>query len=346
MKNKWKGKNGKWLGLIMLILPFLFVFISLFIGKYPVSLGEVLAALRSIVPTSANAQTVEVSETIQTVVLQLRLPRAIEAGVVGACLAVSGAAFQGTFRNPLATSGLLGASNGAAFGAALSIVLFGTTYYTCGFAFVFGIIAVCCSYWIARVYQSVQGIMIILGGTIVSSLFSALLTLVKYVADVDSDLPAIVYWLMGSVSAASYKDAWLLIPALAGIVILCIKAWNINILSMGDREASSLGIEVNREKCVIIMAATLCTASAVCMAGVISWVGLIIPHIVRMIVGNDNRKLLPMSVSLGAMFMIVIDVISRSISSSEIPLGVLTAIVGAPFFVALLKKTKGGGWQE
>lgn len=217
-----------------------------------------------------------------------------------------------------------------------------STYFL---AFAFGILAVVFSYWIARIYKTVPTIMLILGGTIVSSIFSALTTLLKYLADIESELPAIVYWLMGSVSSVSYEDFWALIPIFAGMAVMFLYAWKMNVLSMGDKEARSMGVDVFKSKLVIVIAATLSTAGAVCLAGVVGWIGLVIPHMGRMIVGNDNRKLLPVSASIGAVFMVVIDTISRSISTSEIPLGVLTAIVGAPFFIVLLKKTKGGGWN-
>lgn len=187
--------------------------------------------------------------------------------------------------------------------------------------------------------------MLILGGTIVSSVFSALLTLLKSIADVNSELPAIVYWLMGSVASVSYKDFWAVLVILAGIVGLAFFSWQINVISMGEKEARTMGVNVVFSKRMIIACATLATAGAVCISGIIGWVGLIIPHIGRMLIGNDTRKLLPVSMSLGAVFMVTIDTISRSVTTSEIPLGVLTALVGAPFFVFLLKKTKGGGWQ-
>ena len=275
----------------------------------------------------------------------LRLPRVIAAAAVGVGLSVSGASYQGVFKNPLVNSGLLGVSSGAGFGAALAIVLFKNMESTYFLAFAFGILAVVFSYWIARIYKTVPKIMLILGGTIVSSIFSALTTLLKYLADIESELPAIVYWLMGSVSSVSYEDFWALIPIFAGMAVMFLYAWKMNVLSMGDKEARSMGVDVFKSKLVIVIAATLSTAGAVCLAGVVGWIGLVIPHMGRMIVGNDNRKLLPVSASIGAVFMVVIDTISRSISTSEIPLGVLTAIVGAPFFIVLLKKTKGGGWN-
>jgi iron complex transport system permease protein len=325
----------------LILIPVLFIFISLFIGRYIVSVKDVLKSIINGIGIGNYDLTREAS----TVVMQLRLPRAIAAAFIGGGLAASGTAFQGVFRNPLVNSGLLGVSSGAGFGAALAIILFNGYGQVGLFAFVFGILAVALSYWIARIYKTVPVVMLILGGTIVSSIFSALLTLLKYIADVNNELPAIVYWLMGSVASVSYDDFWTLVPIGAGIIVLLLFGWKINVIAMGDKEAKSMGVDVGRIKLLVIIAATLATAGAVCLSGVIGWIGLVIPHIGRMVVGNDNRKLMPVSISIGAAFMVMIDTISRSITSSEIPLGVLTAIVGAPFFIFLLKKTKGGGWR-
>mgnify|MGYP000843913009 FL=1 len=324
------------------IFVILLLVLALFVGRYNVSASEVIFSLSNFLGLTSYNLTVEA----QTVVVYLRAPRAIAAAFVGAGLAVSGAAFQGVFRNPLVNSGLLGVSNGAGFGAALAIILFGTQIAIYGFAFTFGVLAVAFSYWIARIYKAVPTVMLILGGTIVSAIFSALLTLLKFIADVNSQLPAIVYWLMGSVASVNYEDFWTLIPITLGTVILLFFGWRINVISMGDKEARTMGVDVGFCKIMIILAATLATAGAVCIAGVVGWVGLVIPHIGRMLIGNDNRKLLPVAISLGSAFMVLIDTFSRSVCSAEIPLGVLTSLIGAPFFIFLLKKTKGGGWQE
>lgn len=327
--------------ILLILIPLIAILISLFIGRYHVSVQEVIQT----VAVALGINKGSASEEVFSVVVYLRLPRVIAAAAVGVGLSVSGASYQGVFKNPLVNSGLLGVSSGAGFGAALAIVLFKNMESTYFLAFAFGILAVVFSYWIARIYKTVPTIMLILGGTIVSSIFSALTTLLKYLADIESELPAIVYWLMGSVSSVSYEDFWALIPIFAGMAVMFLYAWKMNVLSMGDKEARSMGVDVFKSKLVIVIAATLSTAGAVCLAGVVGWIGLVIPHMGRMIVGNDNRKLLPVSASIGAVFMVVIDTISRSISTSEIPLGVLTAIVGAPFFIVLLKKTKGGGWN-
>lgn len=281
----------------------------------------------------------------QTIVWDIRMPRAILGALVGGCLAVSGASFQGLFRNPLVSSGILGVTSGAGFGAALAILLFNATAPIYLFAFAFGGLAVLISFLIGRIYNTTPTIMLVLGGTIVSSVFSALISFTKYVADPGNELPTIVFWLMGSLASARYQDIIIAgLPMLLGITGLLAVRWRINVLSMGDKEAHTLGINIRLNKGIVIVCATLATAGAVCVSGIIGWVGLVIPHIGRMLVGNDNRILIPASLSLGACFLILVDNLGRMLTGSEIPLGILTALVGGPFFVYLLKSTKGGGW--
>ncbi len=326
---------------LLLIGPLAFIFISLFIGRYPISIALVAKILWcKITYSSCN-----IPQMYQTIVWDIRMPRAILGALVGACLAVSGASFQGLFRNPLVSSGILGVTSGAGFGAALAILLFNTTAPIYIFAFLFGGLAVLCSFLIGRVYNKTPTIMLVLGGTIVSSVFSALISFTKYVADPSNELPTIVFWLMGSLASARYQDIMLAgIPMLMGIIGLLAIRWRINVLSMGDKEAHTLGINTRLNKGIVIVCATLATAGAVCVSGIIGWVGLVIPHIGRMLVGNDNRILIPTSLSLGACFLILVDNLGRMLTGSEIPLGILTALVGGPFFVYLLKSTKGGGW--
>ncbi len=344
------------------VLPFIIGFIALFCGRYPLSIPEVVSSLVSfalpgalggVLPFAfpeavrslfAFALPGNIPSDVYSLVITIRLPRVLAALAVGAALAASGAAFQGVFRNPLVNPGLLGVSNGAGFGAALAIVLFGGGLLIYPSAFIFGIIAVFASYWIARVYKSTPTIMLILGGTIVSSVFAALVSLMKYVADPGTQLPSIVYWLMGSLASVDFSDFWAVAIIALGGLILALCSWRIDVLSMGDKEARSLGLEVNRNKALIIGGATLATAGAVCLAGVVGWVGLIIPHIGRMVVGSTNRILIPVSMALGGAFLVVVDTCARCLWASEVPLGILTALIGAPFFVYLLKRTKGRDW--
>lgn len=327
--------------LILIMSPLIFIFVSLFIGRYSVSVPSVLTILWDKLTMSPGS----VPEQMQAIVWDIRLPRAILGALVGASLAISGASFQGLFRNPLVSSGILGVSSGAGFGASLAIILFNSNEFTYLFAFIFGGLAVFMSYLIGRVYNTTPTVMLVLGGTIVSSIFSALISLAKYVADPYNQLPSIVFWLMGSLASPRLDSIITAgIPMIIGIVGLILVRWRINVLSMGDKEAQALGINTTLNKGLVIICATLATAGAVCVSGIIGWVGLVIPHIGRMLVGNDNKVLLPASLSLGACFLILVDNLGRVISGSEIPLGILTALVGGPFFIYLLKTTKGGGW--
>jgi len=327
---------------IVFLSPVLLFFLTLFIGRYPVPLKDIPQILTyPLLKDYSGMQDVN-----STVIWDIRMPRAIIAALVGASLAASGAAFQGLFQNPLVNSGMLGVSSGAGFGAALAILLFSrSSPYIYVFALFFGGLAVFLSYTVGRIYNTTPTIMLVLGGVVVSSMFSSLLSFIKYIADPYNQLQAITFWLMGSFAAASRQD--ILIgapPMLIGITGLILIRWRINILSMGDREAQTLGINTNLEKLIAIGFATLATAGAVCVSGTIGWVGLVIPHIGRMLTGNDNKTLIPVSCALGASFLIIIDNTSRILSSGEIPIGILTSLVGGPFFIYLLKRTKGGAW--
>jgi len=321
---------------VLLFLPLLAMLLSLFIGIYSISPARIAAAV---------FRPGTVSAADYAVVWNLRIPRILAAAFVGAALSVSGAAFQGVFRNPLANSGLLGVSNGAGFGAALAIVFLGGGAYTYLCSFIFAVLAVLFSYLAGRFCGTTPNVTLILGGVIVSSLFGALTSLLKYLADPLSQLPAITYWLMGSFASVNQTHFIAFIPMSAGMAIVLFSRWKINVLSMGDREAAGLGVNVALSKGLVIFGATLATASAVCISGVIGWVGLVMPHISRMLVGSDNAKLMPLSVSLGAAFLVLVDIAARSLTSAELPIGILTAVVGTPFFIYLLRKTKGGGWK-
>ena len=326
-------------GITLGVLPFACMFACMLMGRYAISPGQVLAVLANML----GAQ-YAVPDEVATLVAQVRLPRVLAAGAVGAALAASGAAYQGVFRNPLVNPGLLGVSSGAGFGAAFAIVVAGGGMLVYPSAFAFGILAVACSYGIARVYKQTPTIMLILGGTIVSSVFSALVSLMKYVADPETQLPSIVFWLMGSLSNIGWENLWALAPIALGVAVLVFLSWRIDVLSMGDKEARAMGVNVAPAKAAVVCGATLATAGAVCMAGTVGWVGLVLPHIGRMIVGSQNKRLVPASCSLGASFLVVVDTVARCLWASEVPLGILTALIGAPFFVYLLKKTKGATW--
>ena len=279
------------------------------------------------------------NSTITTIVYEIRLPRILGAIVVGACLAISGAAFQSIFKNPLVSSDLLGVSNGAGFGAALAILLSGANIVTQIFAFVFGLISVATTYLISRTYKAGGILVLVLSGVAISAFFNSLISAIKFIADPDDKLPEIVYWLMGSLASINAdKLLMILIPVIIGLVILLLLRWHMNLLAMGDEEAQSLGLNPSRIRLLIIAGCTLLTSAAVSISGIVGWVGLIIPHMARMIVGPDNRVLLPASLSLGASFLLLIDNISRAVIAIEIPIGILTAIIGVPIFLYLLKR--------
>ena len=328
-------ENKEILSIILLIfLPIFLFFASFLLGRYPISPIDVInTILCPIFPQ------LEVSPTITTIVFEIRLPRIIAALIVGAALAMAGAAFQSIFKNPLVSSDLLGVSNGAGFGAALAIVLSGSNAVVQIFAFIFGLISVSVTYLISRAYKAGGILILVLSGVAISAFFNSLISAIKFVADPDDKLPEIVYWLMGSLASVTVdKLIMISIPIIIGFAILIALRWQMNLLAMGDEEAQSLGLNPSRVRLLVIAGCTLLTSAAVSVSGVIGWIGLVIPHMARMIVGPDNRILIPASLSLGASFLLLIDNISRAFISIEIPIGILTAIIGVPIFLYLLKK--------
>jgi iron complex transport system permease protein len=326
---------------LLIVVPLALLYVSLFVGRFAVSPIDVARILfAQVFPLAPDW-----SKSVETIVLQIRLPRAIIAMFVGAGLAISGAAYQGMFRNPLVSTDILGVSAASGFGAAVALLLSRNAVELQLIAFAFGLAGVALTYLLARVSQTTPVLMLVLSGVVVAAFFSALLSGVKYVADPDSKLPAITYWLLGSLNAASIKGLTMTLPPIiAGSVGLLLVRWKLNVLTMGDEEARSLGIETEWIKGIIIVCTTLITAAAVSVCGMVGWVGLVIPHVGRMLVGPDHRVLLPASLSIGATYLLVIDDIARTASAGEIPLGILTAIIGAPFFGYLLRRTR-GTWQ-
>jgi iron complex transport system permease protein len=271
------------------------------------------------------------------VVLVIRLPRVIAAALIGSALALSGGAYQGVFKNPLVSPDLLGVSAGAGVGASIAILIHLPGWAVQTFAFIAGIIAALGATSLPRLMRNRTILMLVLSGIIVSGFMSAIQGILKYIADSDSELPSIVYWLMGSLTAIKWDSirstAPLMLPAAA---ILLLIRWRINLLSLNDIEARALGVNVGRMRGFVIICSTVLTASAVCLSGTIGWVGLIIPHLSRLLVGEDNRRILPSCVLLGASFMVVVDTLARNLTSGEIPLSILTGLIGAPLFVFIL----------
>ena len=326
---------------ILIALPLVVFFCSLFFGRYhisPVTCMQVL--LSRVIPIEHTWDS-----TVETIIWQIRMPRAIMGLLIGAGLSISGASFQGMFQNPLVSPDILGVSAAAGFGACLSILLSANDATIQVTAFVFGIIGVALAYMLSRVYKTTPVLMLVLSGVVVGSVFSSLISVTKFVADPYSKLPAITFWLMGSLSSASYDELIRVGPPIVlGCIGLLLVSWRINLLSMGDEEARSLGVRTELLKGIIIVCCTVITASAVCVAGMVGWVGLVIPHIGRMLVGPNHKLLLPACIAIGGAYLLFIDDLARTITPMEIPLGILTAMVGAPFFGYLLRRTK-GSWK-
>ncbi|AHF79482.1 FecCD family ABC transporter permease [Thermococcus paralvinellae] len=282
---------------------------------------------------------VHMTELARTIILDVRLPRIIAASLAGAALSLAGLAFQNLFRNHLAGPNILGVTSGAAFGAVIAILLFSfNPYLVQTFSFVFGLVAVVIAYKMSRLVG--DGIIsLLLAGIAVSAFFSALVGIAKYLADPYDKLPTIVFWLLGSFAGIRWEDLkFFSIPILLGIFGLTAMRWAFNVLSLGDDEAKALGMNVSLYRKVIISLAALAVSATTAISGMISWVGLVSPHIARLIVGYDNRKLVPASAFVGATLLLICDDIARTLTPSELPLGVVTSLIGAPILVAILAR--------
>lgn len=310
------------------------LFASISIGRFGIPLGEVA---KTFLARFFKSVAVE-DPAYSTVIFSIRLPRIVAAMLIGAALSQSGAAYQGLFNNPLVDPYILGISAGAGLGASIAILLGGNHLVIQLSAFAFSIVAVLITVFAAR--SSRSNIALVLSGFIVSSLFSSIISFLKYYADPYTKLPSIVFWLMGSLSQISMNDLLYIIPfVLLAILLLFLLRWKLNILSLGQEEAITLGENPARLKLSIIIISSLLTSLCVSLSGIIGWVGLVIPHLGRMLVGPDYRKLLPVSLFLGSLYLVVMDTLSRSLAASEIPIGILTAFVGAPFFIFLMRRT-------
>ena len=302
---------------------------SVFLGRFHLTLSELASLL--------GLSKAPVREGASNVLFQIRLPRIAAAVLVGAALSSAGASYQGMFRNPMVSPDILGASTAAGFGAAMAI-LFGFGYFGITVtAFVFGIAAVLLSYLVSRFSRANETLALILAGMVVSSLFSAGTSFVKLVADTQEQLPAITYWLMGSLASIKQKDLiFLTIPFVVGLLPLLLLRWRVNLLTVGEDEAKTMGVNTTALRLAVIVCATLLTASAVAVSGMIGWVGLIVPHFCRMLFGSDYRRLLPATAIFGGAFLLLTDDIARTVTAGEIPIGILTAFVGAPIFLWLI----------
>ncbi|MBO4676067.1 MAG: iron ABC transporter permease [Oscillospiraceae bacterium] len=335
---------------LFLGLGFVLVFLGSFLlGRYAVSMSTTLRILSTwlLEKLSFGALRMEGSwtELEAAVVLNIRLPRILCAALVGAALSAAGASYQGMFRNPMVSPDLMGASTGAGFGASLAILLGFSYFGIMVTAFCFGLGAVLLAWLVSRFSRLNATLALVLAGVMISSLFSACTSFVKLVADTQEQLPAITYWLMGSLSSVKGEDtAFAAIPILLGLIPLLLLRWRMNLLTVSEAEARSMGLNTGRLRLAVILCATLVTAASVAVSGMIGWVGLVIPHFCRMLFGYDYRRLVPASVLMGGAFLMLVDDIARVITTSELPLGILTSFVGAPVFLYLI--VQGGAERE
>ncbi|MCA0317605.1 MAG: iron ABC transporter permease [Proteobacteria bacterium] len=312
------------------------------VGRYPVTLPELATALWS----RATGTPSGLPPSVEAVVFSIRGPRVVAALACGAALAIAGAAFQGLFRNPLVSPDILGASSGAALGAVLGIFLSFGIFGIQAAAFAGGLLAVAAVYAVGSTIRSGDPILtLVLTGVVVGALLGAGVGLIKVLADPYNQLPAMTFWLLGSLSAANARDLVPLIaPVILGAAVLVALRWRMNALSLPEEEARALGLPTGPLRLVIVAAATLVTAASVAAAGIIGWVGLVVPHLARFLVGPDFGRLIPASAMLGGGYLLLIDTLARTIGPVEVPLGILTAVIGTPFFIWLLATAR-GGWS-
>lgn len=322
---------------LLLSILVLLALLAICTGRYALKPEEVVrVVLRDIIPLPSNINLAE-----QNVIWYVRLPRIIGAILIGGALALAGGSYQSIFQNPLVSPDLLGVSGGACVGAASAILLGGGVVGIQIAAFLGGIMAVAMTTAIPAVFKQNSTMILVLAGVIVSGLLSSIMGILKYLADPESELAEIVYWQMGSlakIDAASLKVVGAVI--LTAMVILFMMRWRINVLSLGDKEAAALGVHLKAERGIVILCATMLTASSVCLAGTISWIGLIMPHLARSLVGTDNSRCLPVAAILSAGFLLVIDTAARTLTGAELPLSILTGCFGTPFFLLILWKER------
>jgi len=334
---KKRFRNATGLNILLISLLVAVALVSLAAGRMnlpPLTVAKIL--ISQVAPVHATWPA-----TLESVVIDVRLPRVLAGILIGAGLSISGAAFQGLFRNPLVSPHILGVSAGAGFGAALAILFFGNIFMVQTLSFLFGLLSVLMTYALSRTYRSTPVLMLVLAGIIIGSLFSAATSLLKYIADPINQMPSIVFWLLGSLNNVSNRDILVVGPIiLIGTVVLLLIRWRINLLTMGEEDARALGIHTGQIRIIIILCATFISAAAVCISGIIGWIGLVIPHIGRLLVGSNNKYLLPVSALIGAIYLVSVDTLARTLMETEIPIGILTALVGAPVFAYLLRKNR------
>lgn len=323
-----------WLSVVLLIVVFA---ASLAVGRYGVPLDDTFRiVLSKVFPIHRTWGDIQ-----EAVVMVYRFPRTIAAIIIGAALALSGAAYQSIFKNPMVSPDLLGVSSGACVGAATAILMNAGSAVIQLAAFTGGLIAVMITVMIPRLIRNESTTVLVLSGIVIGSLMSSIMSIIKFVADTDTQLAEITYWMMGSFAKITFDSMLPVLPAiLLPMAVILFMRYRLNVLSLGDNEARSLGINLRTTRGMFVLCSTLMTASCVCLSGTIGWVGLVIPHTARMIIGPDNKKMLPIAMVSGGIFMLIIDILCRTITSAELRLGILTGIIGAPFFIFILFKQR------
>ncbi len=338
MKTKQDSVNNQyrqWLWLLSLLL-FFGVLLSLSLGRYSNDPSKVLNVLFSRLGANVN-----VDPAMESIIFNVRLPRILASVMIGAMLSLSGAVYQSVFRNPLVSPDLLGVSSGAAVGAAGAILLGAGLITRQLFAFIGGMTAVLITSLVPRILRNRSNMMLVLSGIIVGGFLSSVLAIMKFVAEEQTELSSIVFWQMGSLSSILGRELLAILPIfLICSSLLLLLSWRINILAFGDLEARTLGVNVRQVRSIVIICASLLTASAVSISGTIGWIGLVVPHLGRLIVGSDNTRTMPLAILIGALFMLLIDTLARTVSNVEVPLSILTGFVGAPLYAFLLYKQK------
>lgn len=337
-KNFWTRDDGRlhpYVYFILIFFPLACGLIGLSMGRMDIKISEIILFFKNLIGGG------QVDPLMESLIINIRLPRVLTALLVGGGLTAAGIAFQALFSNPLATPDILGVTSAASLGAVLGIILSLGTMGIQVLAMIFGLLSILITINLVKKDETSM-IMLVLAGIIVSSLANALASLLKYTADPMDKLPQITYWLMGSFGRTSYKNLALAGPLiLISIFVIYKMRWSLNLLSLSEDEARSLGINVKKTRLIFILAATLITASSVSICGQIGWIGLIIPHLVRLMVGSNNLYTLPLGISFGAGFMVLIEALSRAVSVIELPISILTAIIGAPIFIILMRRSGG-----
>ena len=341
-------KVEPWIKIVIGIALLSIVLVSFALGRYPISPVELISTLGGLANNAlayfvahfgVTIPYVEVNQQMATALMNIRLPRILVVMLVGAALAVAGASYQGMFKNPLVSPDILGASAGASFGACLALLFDMSNSIEQLFAFNGAMVAVGGAVWMNKMVNKYDALLgLVLGGMLVTTLFQSFTSLVKFMADANDKLPAITFWLMGSFSRINQTDlAVIVAPMLAGFALLMLERWKLNVLSFGEEEARSLGVNTGRVRLIVIFASTLIVACSVAVAGIVGWVGLVIPHLARSIVGPNYKVLLPTSMFIGAGYLLIVDDLCRLMASTEIPIGILTAIIGVPFFIFIFR---------